>query len=227
MMGGSFLLFAVHFAIEPANSRKGNWVGSLKSVAPTIKKERNPDNKSEHHLYTVSRLQWKARPPLFSMKRHKIRLITIHHTATRMRKKISLERKMRSLQAFSQQRQKLASGKMKKVWADVPYHYYIDWKGDIAEGRSPQFAGDTNTNYDPTGHLLIVVEGNFEEEEPTKAEITSLVKLLMAASRMWNVASTSIKSHREVAHTLCPGRNLQREMPRIRRRVMEMLKHNK
>ena len=90
---------------------------------------------------------------------------------------MTLEKKMQNLQAFSQRDDKLASGKFKPAWFDVPYHYYIAVDGRIAEGRELKYVGDTNTEYDPTGHALVVVEGSFNTEEPTKAQIDSLKKM--------------------------------------------------
>ena len=68
---------------------------------------------------------------------------------------------MRNLQRFSQKRERLASGKMKVAWADVPYHFVINAAGQIAQGRDINFAGDTNTNYNPKNHIQIVLQGNF------------------------------------------------------------------
>jgi len=122
----------------------------------------------------VSRGQWGAKNPIGDAKEHTVHFITIHHTATRQKKGVSIEKKMQSLQNFSQTESRLDTGKLKPVWFDIPYHFYISVDGKIAEGRSIKFVGDTNTDYDPAGHTLVVLEGNFENEEPSAEQLRSL-----------------------------------------------------
>ncbi|MHC2992372.1 N-acetylmuramoyl-L-alanine amidase, partial [Pontibacter sp. HJ8] len=111
----------------------------------------------------LSREAWGAKAPVLPMRSHQLTRLTIHHTATTQSTSRSLADKMRALQKFSQEDSPLASGKMKPAWADIPYHLYVDVHGEVAEGRDIQYAGDSNTSYDPAGHLLVVVEGNFEK----------------------------------------------------------------
>ena len=167
-------------------------------------------------LHILRRGEWGAKKPVLAMIPHKPRFITIHHSATAQKTHVSLKAKMRNLQAFSQRAARLASGKMKKAWADVPYHYYIDWKGDIAEGRDVRFAGDTNTAYDPRGHILIVLEGNFEKTSPGEQQIRSLERLAAFLAARWKIAPARIRTHRDYARTACPGRNLYKRMGDIR-----------
>jgi hypothetical protein len=175
----------------------------------------------------VSRQEWKAKMPIGEAKQHSIRFITIHHTASLQKKGMPIERKMQSLQNFSQSKSQLASGKMKPVWFDVPYHYYIAVDGKIAEGREIQFVGDTNTDYDPTGHALIVLEGDFQTEHPSDAQMESLRNLVVWLSHRWNVPSTNIKAHNDYASTICPGENLKALLPKFREKVDETMKLNK
>lgn len=164
----------------------------------------------------LSRQEWQAKEPAAGMKPHRPSRITIHHTAETQRADLSLERKMQSLQSFSQQPAKLAGGGAKPAWPDVPYHFYVDLRGRIAEGRDISYAGDTNTDYDPTGHILIVLEGNFEKEQPTAAQLQQLTGLLRWLCGRWQIPATEIKGHGDYAATACPGRNLKVELPRLR-----------
>ena len=59
-------------------------------------------------------------------------------------------------------------------------------------GRDAAFRGDTGTSYDTTGHLLVVVEGNFELERPTAAQWTSLEAVLAWASERYEVSPETI-----------------------------------
>ena len=159
-------------------------------------------------LKILTRAGWGANPPVAEMKAHKISHITIHHTATLQKPERSLADKMKALQTFSQNPGTLGNGKAKPAWPDVPYHFYMDCHGEIAEGRDANFVGDTNTAYDPTGHLLVVLEGNFEEETPTEPQLAALRKLLASKMAQYHVTPEMISSHKDFAETLCPGKNL-------------------
>ncbi|TPE46308.1 peptidoglycan recognition protein family protein [Pontibacter mangrovi] len=167
----------------------------------------------------LSREDWKAQPAVLPMRAHTIEWLTIHHTATRQLPGKSLADKMQSLQKFSQEEGLLASGKTKPAWADVPYHYYVDCNGAVAEGREAGFAGDSNTAYDPAGHLLIVVEGNFEEEALTQAQLKTLHKLIPAMAKKYGIPADKLGAHEDYAETLCPGKNLYALLPSFQKLI--------
>ena len=91
---------------------------------------------------------------------------------------------------------------------DIAYHYAIDSKGNVYQGRAEHCAGDTFTNYDPTGHLLIMLDGNFEQQQPTPEAIASLQKMIEWASQQYNVDTQHMHYHRQLAATACPGEKL-------------------
>lgn len=169
----------------------------------------------------LSRNEWGAKTPVGKMKHHSPDRITVHHTASHQRRDLSIEQKMRDLQKFSQNPSQLATGRTKPAWPDVPYHFYIGFDGQIAEGRDVNFVGDTNTDYDPTGHILIVLEGNFEEEQPSSAQIDSLRCLARWLTGYWRIPPSAIKGHKDYASTACPGRNLEDELPRLQKMLAE------
>ena len=164
----------------------------------------------------VNRAEWGARDPVLPMREHRIERITIHHTATRQNVERSLADKLRGLQAFSQRDDSLGDGRKKPAWADIPYHYYIAVDGTVGEARSWRYVGDSNTPYDPTGHLLIVVEGNFEDEQLTAGQMRALESLVTTFARRFNVPGERLGAHKDYASTRCPGRNLYAELPRLR-----------
>lgn len=167
----------------------------------------------------IARKDWKAKNPVGTGKEHSIRFITIHHTATLQKKDVSIEKKMQNLQNFSQSESRLGSGKLKPVWFDIPYHYYIAVDGKIAEGREINFAGDTNTEYDPTGHALIVLEGNFETEQVSEEQKNSLEAMVIWLADKYKVSSQKIKGHDDFAKTACPGKDLKLLLPILREKV--------
>jgi len=170
----------------------------------------------------VSRKKWKAKNAIGKVKEHTVGYITIHHTATFQNEKLTIKKKMQNLQNFSQSEGRLASGKAKPAWFDVPYHYYIAVDGKIAEGREIKFVGDTNTEYDPTRHALIVLEGNFQTEQPSSKQRESLQKLVAWLSFNWKVSGSEIKAHNDYAATACPGENLKKLLPTLRQKTNEI-----
>ncbi|MGH6826875.1 N-acetylmuramoyl-L-alanine amidase [Methyloceanibacter sp.] len=171
----------------------------------------------------VTREQWGAKPPIMTMKKQTPVRLTIHHTGAAAKPRVSLANKLKSLQAFSQTDAPLDDGRIKKAWPDIPYHYYIDVNGAVGEARPVEFVGDTNTKYDPTGHITIVVEGNFDKETPTKAEIDALVGLLASLATKYHIDVDKIGAHKQFAQTACPGKNMMALMPEIVARVRERL----
>ena len=167
----------------------------------------------------LARAEWGAKAPVARMERHAPERITIHHTATPQAPGRTLAQKLRGLQSFSQAPGALADGGTKPAWPDIPYHYYVAVDGSVGEGREVGYVGDSNTAYDPRGHVLIVVEGNFETEQPTPAQWAALVRLTAQVAERFGIAPTRIDGHRDFAQTLCPGRNLEARLPRLRASV--------
>lgn len=167
----------------------------------------------------VPRTAWGANAPVLPMKRHVPTRLTVHHTGTAQNPRRTVEQKLQGLQAFSQRDDSLASGKKKPAWADVPYHYYVAVDGAVGEGREWHSVGDTNTEYNPAGHLLVVVEGNFERDTLTSAQRRTLDSLVPALARHFRIDGRMLATHRDFAETLCPGRNLSAEIPRLRERI--------
>jgi hypothetical protein len=167
----------------------------------------------------LSRSEWNAKDAAGKMEEHTPRHITIHHTASPQKAAITIERKMQNLQSFSQSEGRLASGGKKPAWPDVPYHYYIAVDGRIAEGRDIKYVGDTNTDYDPAGHALVVLEGNFEKEQPSSKQLESLGQLVAWLSANYSIPVPEIKGHSDYASTACPGASLKKLLPAVRQQV--------
>ena len=95
-------------------------------------------------------------------------------------------------------------------WWDVPYHYLIDLDGHIYEGRDWHYMGETNTTYDPSGHFLISIIGNYNLQEPTQKQLDAIADLMAWAVKEFDVPVDSIKGHYQYADTGCPGKNLRK-----------------
>jgi hypothetical protein len=97
-----------------------------------------------------------------------------------------------------------------KKWIDIPYHFMIDLQGNIYEARPINLPGDTNTSYDPTGHALICVLGNYENQVIDKEQLNAIINLSAFLARRFSVSVDSIKGHKDYTETLCPGKDLYR-----------------
>ncbi|CAH0221610.1 hypothetical protein SRABI118_02240 [Massilia sp. Bi118] len=134
--------------------------------------------------------------------RQTITHITLHHQGETYKPGTDPQQYLRNLQKWS---------RGTKHWLDIPYHYIIDLDGKIFEGRKIDYAGDTNTEYDPTGHALIEVVGNFEEVEPNQQQLDAVVRLMALLAKKYDVGLDHIASHRDFSkQTVCPGANLYR-----------------
>jgi hypothetical protein len=171
-------------------------------------------------LKVLTRKAWKASEPVKEMTTHELKRITIHHSGVKQHPDKTAIEKLKGLQGYSQHESTMANGKKKPVWPDVPYHFYVTSDGRIAEGREIKYVGDTNTEYDPTGHILICVEGNFETEEPSEGQMKSTCKLVRWLAEKYNISADKISAHKDHASTVCPGKNLYAKIPEIREYVI-------
>ena len=149
----------------------------------------------------IGREGWGAAAARAGMVGHTIERLTIHHTGVELGENRLAPSRLGAHQEFHQR---------DRGWPDLAYHFAIDRAGNIYEGRSPEFAGDTATSYDPVGHLLMVLEGNFDIEGTSEPQLSSLATLLAWAAGFYSVGVDTIKSHRDYApgETSCPGENV-------------------
>ncbi len=150
---------------------------------------------------TISpRALWNAAEPK-PFENHVPEKITIHHEGTRFEKGDDAPKHIKDVQTWGM-------GKDRN-WADIPYHFLIDPDGSVFEGRNVFTTGETATEYDPTGHLLITLMGNFEEQEVSEEQLDALINLTAYCCEKYNISPETIASHRDYsAQTVCPGKNL-------------------
>lgn len=134
---------------------------------------------------------------------HRITHVTLHHTgsAEPLRPEEDPVAKLRGLQSW---------GAAERNWWDVPYHYLLDLEGRIYAGRDWHYMGETNTTYDPGGHFLISVIGNYERQEATPAQLSAIADLMAWAIKEFDLPLERIGGHYNYASTSCPGQHLRR-----------------
>ena len=160
----------------------------------TVKNSKSPV------LTIVPRSGWNALEPK-PFKSHTPVRITVHHEGTKLEATDDAAKKIRNIQAWGM-------GKDRN-WADIPYHFLIGPDGTIYEGRDVNTVGETNTEYDPTGHLLITCLGNLEVQEVPAKQLESLINLIAYTSKKYKIEIETLSTHRDNSkQTTCPGKNL-------------------
>ena len=153
-------------------------------------------------LTIIPMSEWGGKPIAITGAPQTITKLTVHHQGETWVVGKDVPTYLRNLQKWSRET---------KHWADIPYHYVIAPDGRVYAARPESVAGDTNTEYDPRGHLLVMLLGNFEEVEPTREALASLVELLAEKARETGLDERAIASHKDWSQqTVCPGKNLYR-----------------
>lgn len=144
---------------------------------------------------------------------HRIRQLTLHHSAVELGDNRHAPDRLLRHQRHHQE----------QGWADIAYHYAVDLRGNVYELRDPATVGDTFTDYDPTGHFLVVCEGNYEIEQPTDAMLSAVAELLAHAADEYDVGIDTLTGHRDHDPSVaCPGDHLQRRLGELRTRAQQL-----
>ena len=143
----------------------------------------------------LCREAWEAAPPTRTLPPHEITGLMVHHTAVVLDDNRKSPDRIRGHQRFHQS----------KGFADIAYHVFVDAHGNVYEGRDQSQPGETFTDYDPTGWFLVVCEGNFDEQPLPDPQREGLARVLAWAGQRYGAAPEDIASHRDRAHTRCPG----------------------
>lgn len=168
-------------------------------------------------LKVISRAEWGWMPLTKTLPQHKIDKITIHHGGEFFSENKDMIQYLRNLQSWSRR---------EKKWIDIPYHFMIDLKGNIYETRPINYPGDTNTDYDVTGHALICVVGNYEKQKINQSQLNALVNLISFLKDKYNVADKDIRGHKDYTdQTVCPGKDLYKYIED--RTIIRMLNEKK
>lgn len=132
-------------------------------------------------------------------KKHVPVRITVHHEGGKLlTEKDDAKQRLKNVQTWSM-------GPDRK-WADVPYHLLITPDGTVLQGRNPLTVGETNTEYDPTGHLLICFLGNYNQQQLNEHLLKVLVNLLADQCIKYGISPKEISTHRDHSkQTTCPG----------------------
>ncbi|WP_166654721.1 peptidoglycan recognition family protein [Mycobacterium sp. BK086] len=148
----------------------------------------------------LCREAWGARPPRPGGVTHTLTRMTIHHTGVVLGDNSNAPGRLRQHQRYHQD---------SKGWIDIAYHVSVDRDGNVYELRKPELVGDTATSYDPTGHFLVVCEGNFDIEDITEAQLHGAALAFAWAAQQFGIPTATLGGHRDASpDTECPGASL-------------------
>ena len=199
-----------------------NGKNKLTSVAVTaVSRSSNESHRTEIHpnvLAIIPRKGWNASEPKPYKSQTPVQ-ITIHHEGGKVLQETdNAGQKIKNIQTWGM-------GKDRN-WIDVPYHFLIAADGTVYEGRNPLTVGETATEYDPSGHLLICFLGNYDEQKLNENLLEVLTKLIAKLCVQYNISPETIASHRDHSKmTDCPGKNIYPyfENDYVKNKVKEIL----
>lgn len=111
--------------------------------------------------------------------------------------------------------ERIRQAHLDRGFGDVGYHYMIDPAGRVWQGRELKWQGAHVKDQNP-GNLGICFMGNYELQQPNQAQLATAQVFISDAMRYYSVRVTSVRTHREMAPTACPGRYLQPRLDSLR-----------
>lgn len=102
-----------------------------------------------------------------------------------------------------------------KGWDGLGYSFVVGPSGRVYEGRG-EYVGAHTEGHNSKGFGICLL-GNFQESAPTPAAMASLIELIFHLERVHAVRfPATIRGHRDVGATACPGNKLYAKLPEVR-----------
>ncbi len=170
------------------------------------------DTRDDNNQYYIWPLQYS----------NDIKKIVIHHTAAAHDENRNPKNIMRAIYYYHT---------VSRGWGDIGYNYVIDRNGTIYEGRKGgDYVVGGHVYCNNIGTIGVSLMGNFVDENPSKEQITALIKLLAVLTKKYGVdpigkevfhgkITQNILGHKDLAATACPGENLYNKLFYIRQNV--------
>lgn len=150
----------------------------------------------------VSAGQWGSRPlPIPDSRRQTPSRITLHHAGVLWKADDDPLARIRGLQSW---------GQREKKWPDLPYHFLIAPDGRVFEGRDVRYEPESNTRYELAGNIGICLWGDFERQRVGARQLQATVKLVAWLCREHSIDPATLRGHKDLADTDCPGKDFYR-----------------
>lgn len=154
-----------------------------------------------------------------------VRMLVVHHTAVLVGNdpRPAVER-MRAIYQYHA---------VSRGWGDIGYHYVIDEKGQIYEGRAGgDYVVGGHAYCNNVGSVGVALMGNFDLETPPQAQVHSLQWLLSRLVQKYQIdlqrnvifhgkVLEPIIGHRQVTSTECPGAQMWAGLDQVRAHVRD------
>jgi hypothetical protein len=189
---------------------------------PAVTKAEKTENNDELDLGKadiIPRAKWSLTTPIASRLEAmgKKTRITIHHEGMQ-------KEDFSSMSEVKEQLQKVQASHCGRGYADIGYHFIIDYNGRTWEGRPLKYQGAHAGNGEANrGNIGICLMGNFEQQRPARAQLASMHRLVHFLMDRYAIDENHIYTHREVkamyhlGDTECPGAYLQCEVDSMRK----------
>lgn len=147
--------------------------------------------------------------------------VTVHHSgeANNMQSEAQIAQQLEEYRVS--QSRSAASGGLGA--GDLAYHFVIDRRGVVWEGRPLCYQGaHAGNSLANRGNVGVCLLGNFNVQNPNSDQTRALRDLLNKLMARYRLAGSDVYTHREVkaqyglATTDCPGTYLQQEVATLR-----------
>lgn len=159
----------------------------------------------------IARSAWSKGEPFFpNMTRMQpIQRITLHHDGMSAYTSTSEQAAAERIEAIRRAHRNMPG------WGDIGYHYVIDPAGRVWEARPITWQGAHVRDQNP-GNIGICLLGNYELQRPNDAQLASLESFVASQMQQYRIPVREVRTHKEMAPTACPGRNLQPRLEAMR-----------
>lgn len=187
------------------------WIAYPLVFAPGTKPE---DTKWPDGLTLIKRGEWGNEAisnPEKLLKMKRIAKITIHHDGMP-----SINLPMRTEEGIRARIVAIRKSHS-QTYADIGYHYIVDPFGRIWEGRPVSYLGAHVQGHN-TNNLGILFLGNTSEVAPTPEGLQGLFTFVRYLRQRYEIKKDAVYTHGELGQTDCPGKFLQEEIIKARKR---------
>ena len=182
------------------------------SAAPTLGADLRADRSApdESPFLFVPRAAWADRPPRLDRLygADGFNRLTIHHTGAQSNFHTNRNAVHVDLDG-------IMNGHMNLNYGDIGYHLMIDYAGRVWEGHSLDYEG-AHVGRHNRGNIGVMLLGNFERQEPAPSQVAAMGRLSEQLRMRFAISRHEIYGHRDLGHSLCPGRLLYPEVQRLK-----------